>query len=371
MNKRILLLDSTLEILTKLREQGFDVEHGTVGFCDNNRLFPSQLYEKDVFIYDPVLEGDRSQYSFVSTIQDKTPEFSITELSTAISNGGIFFGIIKPLTQFPNMLTDSYSWIPGMPQPMFTKDNIVSIQESEEIKNYFAPLTGIELKKPVGVKLLFLRSPNGYKIFCNQRGDILGVYIKYGGGLVILMPECASSVEAIDIFLHRILPKFSGSDSDKRSMLDFISPAEEKIRKEIELTADAIKIKEGKLDLLRQDLATADRTKIQKIHEDETAVLILNYYDLATRQDDVALFYIYKIIDALENKYGNEKLAQTHISGLSTEWSRIGKLANVSYGDMRHAPKAGEKVKEWSKDEIDECFEAGKKIIHAYLKTLF
>jgi hypothetical protein len=38
---------------------------------------------------------------------------------------------------------------------------------------------------------------------------------------------------------------------------------------------------------------------------------------------------------------------------------------------VRHAPKPGEKIKQWSDKEIKSCHDAAKKIIHAYFVTLF
>jgi hypothetical protein len=75
-------------------------------------------------------------------------------------------------------------------------------------------------------------------------------------------------------------------------------------------------------------------------------------------------------LEALEKKYGQEKEAKRKL-GCNREWNLIGTVANASYADIRHAPKPGEKIKEWTQDEIDNCFKAAEKIIHAYLTTLF
>jgi len=50
---RILLLDCSESLKNKLESQWFNVESGTLGFCTGVRKLPSQVYEKDVFIYNP------------------------------------------------------------------------------------------------------------------------------------------------------------------------------------------------------------------------------------------------------------------------------------------------------------------------------
>ena len=120
----------------------------------------------------------------------------------------------------------------------------------------------------------------------------------------------------------------------------------------------------------RENFFRASQEKIKTIHIDETAVLIINYYDLALQQEDVSLFYLYKIIEVLKNKYGSESKAKAILKD-NKEWNKIRKTANESYRDMRHAPKPGEKIKEWTQEDIKSCFEATLKIINSYLETLF
>ncbi len=106
------------------------------------------------------------------------------------------------------------------------------------------------------------------------------------------------------------------------------------------------------------------------IENDETAKFLVNYFKQAQQQEDVALFYLYKIIEILENKFGNETSAKARL-GCNAERNFIGKVANASYADIRHAPRPGEKINEWSQEDIKKCFEGAEKIIHAYFTTLF
>ena len=79
---------------------------------------------------------------------------------------------------------------------------------------------------------------------------------------------------------------------------------------------------------------------------------------------------MYKVIETLEHRFGNEKAAKAKLNK-NTEWNLIGRTANASYGDVRHAPRPGEVIKQWTKDEIAECFAAAERIIAAYFSTLF
>src|SRR5712664_2821017 len=121
---RILLLDCSEQLLKKVKSEGFDVEAGTIGFVNGIRNLPSQVYEKDVFIYSPlwlVAGWDKS-----ARITDVSPEYTIEPLSARIEHGGATCLI------FVNRLTDdihgqnaAYKWIPFMPQILFTKDKAV------------------------------------------------------------------------------------------------------------------------------------------------------------------------------------------------------------------------------------------------------
>jgi hypothetical protein len=129
------------------------------------------------------------------------------------------------------------------------------------------------------------------------------------------------------------------------------------------------KLKENQQEA-RVQLGDAKREKLNIIGADPTAKQILTYYDLAKRQDDAALFYLYKIAEAVENKLGGEAEAITLV-GAKTEWKRIKRLANESYRDARHAPKPGEVIKKWSNTEIKQAFDDVQVIVRGYFAVLF
>jgi len=210
----------------------------------------------------------------------------------------------------------------------------------------------------------------GALLFYNMNREILGISLEIGDGQLIILPEYKSNEEIIATFLNRVIPKIYETQS-KVNIIDlFLSLGEEKIKEEMQKLENEREILDKKFEPAKEKLATATRIKIQTIESDDTANLVLKYHDNALKQDDVALFYLYKIIEVLEKKYGGEKEAKD-IIGCNTEWNLIGKVANASYADIRHAPKPGEKIKEWSSEDIKACFEGVVKIIQVYLKTLF
>ena len=87
-------------------------------------------------------------------------------------------------------------------------------------------------------------------------------------------------------------------------------------------------------------MASAKRKKINVIEADETAKQIQIYYDHSLRQDDAALYYLYKVIESIENKFGGEAVGIAAV-GEQVAWKAVKRLANESYRDARHAPKPG------------------------------
>jgi hypothetical protein len=85
---RILLLDCSETLESKLKAQGFDVESGTVGYCTGVRKLPSQVYEKEIFIYDPSVNDRRL---FIDTeIKDLSPQYGFEYIKPRIQSGATF-----------------------------------------------------------------------------------------------------------------------------------------------------------------------------------------------------------------------------------------------------------------------------------------
>lgn len=127
---------------------------------------------------------------------------------------------------------------------------------------------------------------------------------------------------------------------------------------------------EAKHEKALEAIKEIKHNKINTIKAEDTAKLALQYLDTAYQQEDVALFYIYKLVEVIDKKLGGEASAKNTL-GTSTEHNFIGKVTNASYGDVRHAPNPGEIIQKWTDDDIKKCFEYAEIIIKKYLEKLF
>jgi hypothetical protein len=146
--------------------------------------------------------------------------------------------------------------------------------------------------------------------------------------------------------------------------------SEAALKDEMQAVKSEQKTLDDRYERAKEGLTIAERVKRSTIENDETARRIIAYFKQATQDEDMALYFLYKVTDALQNKFGGETAAKRALSR-PEEWNLIRKIANASYGDIRHAPNPGEKIKEWSKEEIDNCFSAAERLLTAYFATLF
>jgi len=172
------------------------------------------------------------------------------------------------------------------------------------------------------------------------------------------------------VFLHRVAPRIYRTTTNIGLIDSYSSPNEKEARTKVQRLIDAEKEIVAQLGEARGLFSSATREKERVINGDETAKQILTYYELARRQDESALFYLYKIIEAIENKFGGEFQGIKAV-GPATEWKAVKRLANESYRDARHPPKPGEIVKKWTAAEIKECFKNTETVVRAYFETLF
>jgi len=118
---KILLLDCSKSLEHKLQSQGFHAESGTIGYCAGIKNLPSQVYENDVFIYNPESLFDIDGEG----ITDQTPEYSLSYLEKRIEDGATFVAFVNRLTDSVEELNRLYEWIPFMPPLEFTSDKLV------------------------------------------------------------------------------------------------------------------------------------------------------------------------------------------------------------------------------------------------------
>jgi hypothetical protein len=375
---RILLLDCSEPLRHKLESQGFNVEAGTVGPCSGVRKLPSQVYEKDIFFYNPQSIPDDGIIK-IDTVKNLSPEYDLDYLKGRIQDGATFVAFVNRLSSNIDVQRIFYNWIPFMPQIEFTSDKIVGSNPFEIYPDsgvdYLAPIvTAAELSLPVLQKLIPPK-PQDYPrdvffLFWNGYQQILGVQILRGRGRLIFLPKYESNEDVIETFLHRVVPKIYGVGGKRTLKQIFVSPAEKIAQAEYEELRSLETRLKNKQEAVRVQLATANREKNAVIDADTTAKQILTYYDYARRQDDAALYYLYKIVETIENRFGGES-SGIKIVGAGTEWKAVKRLANESYRDARHAPKPGDVIKKWTDAELDKCFENVETIVVAYFATLF
>ena len=225
--------------------------------------------------------------------------------------------------------------------------------------------------------MLKLRRPQNapYKrdvhtLFWNGTSECLGVVLLRGRGRLIVLPKFQANEDVIDTFMHRVVPQIYKIAARDTLTNTFNSPAETATRKALKDLLEAEQELNKQQEAARVALASANREKINVIDADETAKQIQLYYDHALRQDDAALYYLYKIVEVIGNKFGGEASGIKAV-GEQVAWKAIKRLANESYRDARHAPKAGDVIKKWTNAELNKCFQDTKTVVLAYFSTLF
>lgn len=244
----------------------------------------------------------------------------------------------------------------------------------KRLSDYRPLISESDSKLPVRIKISDRDyggdGPDVIPLFFNRQHDVLGAVLEFGDGKFIVLPQYKDNESLVVTFLNRVLPRIIRAKSSTDIVDAFLSPDEQTAVSEIQrIQTERDRLDEG-LESARERQATAERLKGTTIESDETAKFLINYFKQAQQQEDVALFYLYKVIEILEKKFGNESTAKATLS-CNAEWNFIGRVANASYGDIRHAPRPGEKIKEWTEEDIKSCFEGAEKVIHAYFRTFF
>lgn len=393
MTARILLLDCSPALHERLKGLGFTVDSGHIGYATGFRQLPAQIYEYEVIVYNPSFlhtKKDGSGLIGDDEIKNHSRDFDLEELSRHLIDGG------ATILTFVNHVRDdvdherAYGWIPGMPLMLPTKDIRVERLSSGYWHDDFLKMPFLdehEVRMPVRFKLKHRRKDDEAKdieqtaygersmidvvpLFENKNREVLGVAYGVRTGQLYVLPSFTDNDEVILDFLYKVVPVIHKIETRRTLVDEYLSPAEQNATGRIEELATYRKEADKRIEASRKDFVQAKLEKERVIAEDETAQRILGYYDVAQRQDKVALHYLYKVIDHLEDKYGSAGEAKK-VLGNNEGWNTIHKIANASYGDMRHAPKPGEVIKQWSREEIAECFDAAAGIITAYLATLF
>jgi hypothetical protein len=376
----ILLLDCSPELAEKLLRQGYNVEQGSVGFQTGVQQIPSQVYEKLVVIYNPTsLFRDGGREVTANDITKATSHFSLTHLKDTIDRGATCLVFVNPISEIAGNQNNAYSWIPYMPQIIPTHDKLVTSNPFDRYPDYkWVSLAPIVNSHDVSIPVLRKVIPpdkapyenDVLYLMWNSQAGALGVLVLRGHGRLIVLPRFKSNDDVIERFLDHVMPELYDTKARAGLVDRYQSPnesAESEALWGLQLQREQV---ESQISTGRVRLEAARREKANLINADATAKQIVIYYDTARRQDSMALFYLYKIIEIIENRFGGEA-AGIKALGLSVEWKHVKRSANESYGDMRHAPKPGDVVKKWTSEAIKKCFVDTENIIWAYFGSLF
>ncbi len=295
----ILLLDCSTDLVGIFKRQGFDVDFGSMGFSGGTRYLPSQIYEKDIIIYNPCnfLKDSAGGYIAIHKIKNNTPEYDLGHLKNHILKGATILIFVNRVADDPNKQHEAYAWIPFMPNISFTKDR-EAIKTHLNYLDFLQPLSNtLDLSTPIMQKLMVsdeqIKFYNGIgsfvPIFLNKNDDILGLYLKIGNGNLIILPRFKSNEDIIMTFLHRVMPKIYDLGTYANIIDQFISPSEKIAKEKMEKIEIVLQEATKTLGNAKEELETAKREKTNIVKSDSTAALILSYFETAAQQDDVAL----------------------------------------------------------------------------------
>jgi hypothetical protein len=311
---------------------------------------------------------------FSDHVEDKSPQFPLNYLNRAVHNGATVVVFLNPIHDGIKIQRGLYTWIPSIPTLDFTHDKLIypnDFRSYPDMKyEFLAPILAEDVDLPVLLRVTTPANQETIHLFANANGDSLGCLIPLGNGFLLVLPKFISNEDVIETFLHRVVPKMYDLQHKSGLVEMFVSPVEqERLKQLAQLEKASAQIAEG-LASERVGLETARREKANTISKDPTARRVLAYYDTAKLNEESALFYLYKMIEAIENKYGGEANGIKAV-GASEEWKFVKRLANKSYADVRHAPKPTEIIEKPSRDEIEAAFKNTEKVVLAYFRTLF
>jgi len=366
----ILLLDCSEEIKRRVEQAGFCVDSGSVGYCDGVQRLPGPIYDYEVIIYNPTRYGIDQVPVAVSALGDypqprisnATPIYELGVISTHIRRRVIMLAFVNLVVDDIGRLNEVYSWIPEMPRILQTHDQIVRANSAGYLDLIIYPE---ELKLPVRTKVMAQRYPGqqrttwerSYPLLTNKNKEALGLLLTWepsrSSAMLFVLPTYKSNDEICMRFLTRVVPKLFEGEAVKSPKEQFKSPAEmEEEGRLAEIASTQERLDQEREEVLAR-LAAARRHKVQQIDSDETAKWLFIHYERAVRETEDAYVHIYKLRETLKDKFGGEDEAIRAI-GCKTAWEEIGRLTNAKEKDARHAPRAGEKLVQWSEGKVGD-----------------
>jgi hypothetical protein len=379
----ILLLDCTEDLARRVKAQGHDVCVGTSGYCTGHKSIPRQIYETDLVIFEPRVIFQRRFATRIPRNETAEIDFSYEALMSRVSEGGHWLVFLNRLSDDLPSHQWLYSWLPMKPQVAFTLD-----QKLKRLRNPSSPFMekflpfvdsprAVDIVSPTRLKIagwdLRFNESIGFfsHLVANNRDDALGGVFNLGYGTVTVFPKCQSNDDAAMFFLDYVWPKIEPSASRGGLVEEFKSPSEEAHAAEIQIALTVFEDVGRQYHEAQQKMSEARQLKQAKIAADETAQLILGYYRDAQEDQRDAHHHLYKVREGIANKYPDDTAAKAALVDCNGEWNLLGHLTNAPARDARHAPIPGEPLQPLTAADIQKLFEAAKKMILAYFKTLF
>ena len=369
MKFKTVLLDFSNEDVSYFQGQGFDVEVGKIGICDGEQLFPAQLYERDVYVYCPSVIKNLTKLHLVEKL---TPEFSLDELFPHIRKGGI-------LVVFVNHLSDNlvrqfgvYSWLDDFFTFSKTNDRLIRTA-NYEASNLLSSLLlkSTEIKIPVCYTIN--SRVGGATLFSNKKGDSVGVLMQHGSGCIIVLPEFNDNRAISTVFLNSVFPKLLKVEQEVEEGLlsEYKTVKQIKTEDAIDEIDDKICELQSKLAEQQTELENTKQSKSNIINSDNVALRIIKLYEEAFKEKNtLSLFDLYKILEILRLHFGSEPEFKKEL-GCAIDLNFLKRTMNDGKNDVRHTTGPDQTPDGIDQTLVDECFAKTKKIIFAYLDSLF
>lgn len=129
-------------------------------------------------------------------------------------------------------------------------------------------------------------------------------------------------------------------------------------------------IRDTKAERIRKMKSLADLAE-KYCRADTTVASLLKSYKMAVTDPINELVHLYEIRDALAKKFNGEKPTQKALNISSTQWSRLGQLANNEpLKQGRHRGKSLGKLRDASEAELKEARNITRGFIEAYLEYI-
>lgn len=111
---------------------------------------------------------------------------------------------------------------------------------------------------------------------------------------------------------------------------------------------------------------------VEKYHQKDSVVdSLLKSYNEAVNDPDNELVHLYEIRDAIAKKFGSESAAKKALAINKTQWSKLGKIANVEpLKQGRHRGKNPGALRDATEEELREARGIALNLIEAYLDYL-